>query len=551
MPNLSARRAQLTIYNPNGQTRAVALELEKYDVGRDPTSTLAFPDVQGLSRRHASIERTGLDWTIRDLGSTNGTFVNGKRLSETHVLHPQDRISAGALVLAYSEERPAPKPAAATMFFIDEEPVSLMREVETMEATLEGVLSSDPELKGSPHMRALIQAGRELCGSDTLDELFQVIVDLSIEAAGASRGVLITVEDGEFHVRAQKGAGFQISSHVRDLVIRQKRSLLVLDALSDAALAARKSIVQEQIRGILAVPLQTDKDVIGLIYLDAPIDIKEFTKDDLNVLTVLGNIAAIRIRQARLAEIEKAEMLRAQELEHAARIQRSIIPPEGSAFPNRKDFGLSASMIPAKEVGGDLYDYFLLDDERLGFVLGDVSGKGVAAGLYMAVTRTLLRATAENQKAPGECFTYMNNSLSEGGSGMYVTIFYGVLNTRTGELAYANGGHNPPLIFSRNGEVNRLVLGERLVGIFPGIVYKTQTLILEPGQGILLYTDGVTEATNRSGDFYGDARLMDYLSGNCDKTPSGLVQGLNEDVKRFAEGTPQADDITVLVLQRP
>lgn len=346
MPNPASRPAQITIYIPNGETRTVALELDQYGVGRDPANALAFPDIQGLSRRHASIEHDGSDWTIRDVGSTNGTLVNGQRLTEPRVLRPQDRISAGALVLVYSEGESGAKAAAATMLFIDDRAAGSAPKVETMEATLDSVLASDAELKGSTHMRVLIQAGCELCASMTLDELFQDIMDLSIEAVGASRGVLITVENGEFHVQAQKGKGFQISSHVRDLVIKQKRSLLVQDALLDAALSARQSIMQAQIRGILAVPLQTENDVIGLIYVDSPLTVKEFTKDDLNVLTVLANIAAIRVRQARLAEIEKAEMLRARELEHAALIQRSIIPPEGSAFPHRKDFELCASMIP-------------------------------------------------------------------------------------------------------------------------------------------------------------------------------------------------------------
>ena len=151
-------------------------------------------------------------------------------------------------------------------------------------------------------------------------------MNLLIDAVGASRGVLMTLEDGELQVRASKGAGFRISSHVRDVVMNQKRSLLVQDALNDANLAGRMSIVQDQIRSMLAVPLQAEDRVIGLIYLDAPGLTHEFTKNDLSVLTVLANIAAVRIEHARLAEIEQAEKLRNQELEHAALIQRSILP---------------------------------------------------------------------------------------------------------------------------------------------------------------------------------------------------------------------------------
>ena len=156
---------------------------------------------------------------------------------------------------------------------------------------------------------------------------------------------------------------------------------------------------------MMAVPLQTEDRVIGLIYLDSSHFVKEFTKQDLSLLTVMANMAAVRIENARLAEVEQSERLRARELEHAAMIQRSMLPSQFPPFPDRTDFELHAAMVPAKEVGGDLFDFFLLDPERLGFVVGDVSGKGVPAALFMAIARTLLRAAAHHQASPGACLT--------------------------------------------------------------------------------------------------------------------------------------------------
>ena len=220
-------------------------------------------------------------------------------------------------------------------------------------------------------------------------------------------------------------------------MINEKRSLLVRDALTDQALAARMSIVQDQIRSMLAVPLQTKNGVIGLIYLDSPFLIREFTKEDLSLLTVMGNIAAVRIEHARLAELEQAEKLRAQEMQHAAMIQRSILPGNFPPFPDRREFQLHAAMTPARGVGGDLFDFFLLDEHHLAFAVGDVSGKGVPAALFMAVARTLLRATAPHRHSPSECLTYLNASLTDQNtSGMFVTFFYGVLDTRTGEVEF-------------------------------------------------------------------------------------------------------------------
>ena len=188
-------------------------------------------------------------------------------------------------------------------------------------ATLESMLDAENGVRSGEHMRALIRAGRELSTHLPLKQLFDLILDLSIQAVSASRGVLMTLEAGSLRVRASRGEALRISTHVRDLVLQEKRSLLVQDVTLDAPLAAHDSIVADHVRSLLAVALQTDERVIGLIYLDSVSFIREFTKDDLSLLTVMANMAAVRIENARLVEIEQAEKLRAQELEHAAMIQ--------------------------------------------------------------------------------------------------------------------------------------------------------------------------------------------------------------------------------------
>jgi sigma-B regulation protein RsbU (phosphoserine phosphatase) len=541
-----ARTAELLLRFPNGKTQRIPLEETQYDLGRGESNRLRFQDVNGLSRRHASFERTGPRWIVRDLGSTNGTLVNGKRITEGHLLQPNDRVDLGELSIVFAEGATS-SAASQTVIFIDNSSATQSTE----QTSVRGVLDAEKEMRGGAHMKALIQAGRELASHTSLSELFGLIMNLLIDAVGASRGVLMTLENGELQVRASKGEGFRISSHVRDIVIGEKRSLLVQDALNDSDLAGRMSIVQQQIRSILAVPLQTDARVIGLIYLDAPGLTHEFTKDDLSVLTVLANIAAIRIEHARLAEVEQAEKLRNQELEHAALIQRSILPTNFPPFPHRKEFELHASMIPAREVGGDFFDFFLLDDENLGFVIGDVSGKGVPAALFMSVCRTLLRATARHQSSPGDCFTYVNASLAEQNvSGMFVTLFYGVLNTVTGDLTFANGGHNPPYIFSPDGTWRALTASSGpLVGMIPGLQYITRTDKLAPGEGILLFTDGVTEAVSSDEEFLGTGPLEDYVAANTTIPATEMVQKLHVMVQNYAKGMPQADDITVLTLR--
>jgi sigma-B regulation protein RsbU (phosphoserine phosphatase) len=399
-------------------------------------------------------------------------------------------------------------------------------------------------------MKALIHAGRVLATHLPLSELFQLILDLSVEAVGATRGLLMTMENGALQVRASMGDGFRISSHVRDIVISDRRSLLIADAMADATLGGHASIVQGQVRSIIAVPLQTDDTVIGLIYLDSPFLIHEFTRADLSLLTVMANMAAVRIENARLAELEQTERLRAQELEHAAMIQRSMLPGDFPPFPGRNEFQIHAQMEPAREVGGDLFDFFLLDDRHLAFTVGDVSGKGVPAALFMAVCRTLLKATAPHESDPGRCLTFVNSALAEQNvNGMFVTLFYGVLNTQSGEILFANAGHNPPYLYS-SGQPVRPVTAKSgpVLGLFHGLTYKTHTMNVIPTQGLLVYTDGVTEALNPENQFF-DERLEQFLLANAAGTPEQLVSGLQAVVRQFAAGAAQADDITVLALQ--
>src|SRR5256886_11616827 len=252
----------------------------------------------------------------------------------------------------------------------------------TVSTNLEGLLSDEKEIEGGPQMRALIRAGRELAGNMPLNELFNLIMNLSIDAVGAARGVLMTVEGDELVVRAARGEGFRISSMVRDRVITEKMSLLVRDARLDQAFAERMSIVQQQIRSMLAVPLQTDDRVIGLIYLDSPHFVHEFTRDDLNLLTVMANVAAIRIEHTRLAEVEQAERVLARDLQQAAVIQQGLLPTCAPQVPGVDLAGYNAA---CRTVGGDYYDFITYPDGRVAMLVGDVAGSGMAAAVLRVI----------------------------------------------------------------------------------------------------------------------------------------------------------------------
>jgi sigma-B regulation protein RsbU (phosphoserine phosphatase) len=280
-------------------------------------------------------------------------------------------------------------------------------------------------------------------------------------------------------------------------------------------------------------------------FLIKPIDFEDL---EITIRKTLDHVAQLKHSlqtQERLIAIQ-------QELGVARRIQQSILPAAFPPFPERKDFELHAAMAPAKEVGGDLFDFFLLDENHLGFVVGDVSGKGVPAALYMAVSRTLLKAVALQRVPPGQCLEHLNKTLaSHNNSYMFVTMFYGILDTRTGDLQYAIGGHNPPYVFSPGGGVRELPHkeGGPLVGLLEDSHYRTITDRIAPGEGVLVFTDGVPEAMDPNQEFFTEERLERFLAEHSRVTAEELVRNLHRVLDEFAAGTPMADDITVLALR--
>jgi phosphoserine phosphatase RsbU/P len=240
-----------------------------------------------------------------------------------------------------------------------------------------------------------------------------------------------------------------------------------------------------------------------------------------------------------------------QELEVARKIQQSIVPRRFPPFPDRKEFEIHATMIPAQNVGGDFYDFFLIDDGRLGFVIGDVAGKGVPAALFMAVSKTLLKATALKGLPPEECLQQVNRILyMESVAAMFVTIFYGILDTRSGELHYCNGGHNPPYLLRADGQIEALELtGGIALGAMKNSVYKAKQITLQSGDGIFLFTDGVTEAMDRHSELFSEARLEENLKGKAGVSLPQLIESVIAAINVYASGAPQADDITTLALR--
>ena len=249
--------------------------------------------------------------------------------------------------------------------------------------------------------------------------------------------------------------------------------------------------------------------------------------------------------------ISDAEARIDAELAFAKAIQHSAIPTVFPPYPNRKEFEIWACMDTAKEVGGDFYDFYFVDEDTLAFLIADVSGKGIPAAMFMMQAKTLLKSYAESGMGVAEVLTQANNKLCEGNEAdMFVTVWMGYLNTKTGEVTYANAGHNPPFIRHGDGcvEMVKSRPGLVLAGM-EGIRYRTNTVQLKPGDLLYLYTDGVTEATDAGNDLYGEARLEAALQQKNVGDVETVCRQVKENVDNFVGDAPQFDDITMLALK--
>jgi phosphoserine phosphatase RsbU/P len=279
-------------------------------------------------------------------------------------------------------------------------------------------------------------------------------------------------------------------------------------------------------------------------FLTKPIDF-----NDLEI-TVDKTLQQLALLKHAMHEHDQLLALR-HELDLAAEIQQSILPSRFPPFPERDDFELFATMIPAREVGGDFYDFFLVDPDRLGFLIADVSGKGVPAALFMAMCRTLLKAAALLGVSPADCLQRANRQIClDNGSEMFVTVFYGLLDTRSGEVEYCNAGHNPPYVLRADGRFEVVApTGDTVLGVLDGLTYHQRSLTLGRDDTLLLYTDGVTEAMDEAQALFTEERLRAYLAQARPDTPESLIAGMIDAVARFTGDVDRSDDLTALALR--
>lgn len=295
------------------------------------------------------------------------------------------------------------------------------------------------------------------------------------------------------------------------------------------------------------------KKIVSNIEKDETVAIDIHTGDEIEELSqsFMDMNSDLKAYIKELSRVTSEKERIGAELDIATHIQSSMLPCIFPAFPDRKEFDVYATMNPAKEVGGDFYDFFMVDDRHLAVVMADVSGKGVPAALFMVIGKTLIKDHTQSARHLGDVFTAVNNMLCDSNSeGMFITAFEGIPDLMTGDFYYANAGHEFPYICKKGEsyEPYKIKPGFVLAGM-EDMVFKDGHIVLEPGDKIFLYTDGVPEATDGNNELYGTDRLKAVLDKNKDKTPEELLPEIKADVDRFVGDAPQFDDITMLCLE--
>jgi phosphoserine phosphatase RsbU/P len=547
---------ELLISGPEGSSTNIELRKPILSLGRSADNDLPYPDDPWLSRYHLTFEKHQDGWFVKDCASRNGTVVNAASLKEPHKMHAGDRIYVGHLTIEVRETLPeTPKPVIS---FVPQEEERITREA-TIVTSLDKLLGKsglgpgakperDATLNTTRVVAALIRAGQELAGHRPLEELFQVILKLSLSAMEAKRGVIMTLEDGELVVRASEGDGFSISTAVRDRILRQRCSLVISDTQLDDALRQQRSIMMHRVRSMMGVPLQTGDRVIGLIYVDNGAIVRQFSQEDVDLLTVMANVAAIRIEHARLAEVEQSEKLMELELAQASEIQAMLLPTEAPVFPG---YDLAGHNLPCHTVGGDYFDFVPYGDGRVALVVGDVSGKGLPAALLMSSLQARVQMLRETSPDPAFAVTVLNRNLAERcPAGKFITFFYALLDPASGALNFSNAGHNYPLLIRANGTVEQLAGGGMVLGLFPSIRYEARETALDPGDMLALYSDGVTEACSPSGEEFGEEGLAKFLLERRSESSAHLVAGLVDYLRDWHGSNSFTDDFTIVLVKR-
>jgi sigma-B regulation protein RsbU (phosphoserine phosphatase) len=552
------------IYPKQGDPASVVLKNAPMTLGRLAENDIPLPD-PFCSGRHAVIypDEAG-GFAIRDNGSKNGTFVNGKRLTGPVGLKEGDEILIGSVRVVFNkaiqtnvEVTDAPDPTTNVNTVIPFRDILARPSVRTtIQASIP--VSEVEEIRAENKMFAVLsEVSRALVLHKPLAELLDHVMDLISAHLSMDRGVLMLREGNPVqlipkvvrinskHLQGQK---IQVSRSIMAMAFDEQLAVLTSDAALDPRFKGRESIINSGIHSAMCVPLWNNREIIGIIYADRISLLQEFSEEDLRLLTLLANLAAVKIENAMLIEqsIEKERMER--ELQLAVQIQKDFLP---KTVPKSGPFDIVGRNISCRQVGGDYYDFIPIESCRLGVTVADVSGKGVSASLLMASLRAALHSEVNPRYKTAEMAAKLNDFVQRSSAiDTFITFFYGELDVESGAFAFVNAGHNHPFILDTGGKARFLESTGLPLGMLPGQAYEERSSTVAPGETLVLFTDGIVESRNPSEEEYGVSRLVNVCRRSAEAPAADIMDAVFRDLDEFTGQAPAADDRTLVVVRR-
>lgn len=546
--------ASLVVVDPGGNRVRVPLEPLPFQIGRQPESDLIIRDSRA-SRTHARIVSEEGRFFIEDCNSRHGTFVNSSRISRRQ-LENGDRIEFGV------------PDSYQLLFALDgaelKELLDQMGAAERPSAAPHGVGGNLAKL------RAILDLARTLQSSFSVDDVLAQVVDAALAIAGAERGFLMLRKGDSLETRVARNrsgrtlneAELRVPRHVLHRALQQRRELLSMnfDPLAGSDTAPDRSVANLELRSVICIPLvriragQGDatsmitagNETVGVLYMDSKLSPADLAGGNRELLQTLAIEASTVLENARLLEEERGKRLMEEELNLARTIQQSLLP---RALPTDGWLRASGSSVASREVGGDYFDAHPVNEHCWSAVVADVSGKGVSSALLASLLQGALMAASDHSSALALRVRRLNRFLLERTGGeKYATVFQSLLH-RDGTLSYINAAHCPPVLIRADGGLSELETTGMPVGLVESAEFALGEERLAPGDKLLVYSDGVTEAQNEAGEFFGKKRLRDVLASHAGQGAAGLHDAVQEAVAKFTAGAPQSDDVTVLVLE--
>jgi sigma-B regulation protein RsbU (phosphoserine phosphatase) len=544
---------RLIVIEPNGTRREVAITTSPFRIGRQVGNELTLRDSR-VSRQQAHIVTVNGAPVLEDMGSRHGTFVNGEKIVRRE-LQPKDQIDFGVA---------------------DSYRVTYVGDGTTIEELVEKVEAPAPKETGSRelhHLGVLLDVARALGRGLSLEDILTAVVDAAIQVTRTERGVLLLADpSGDLQTIVARDAQretlpldeLQVSRSVVRRVASLRRELIVSDMGDDAGaprgMNPQDSIARLELHTVVAIPIDKlpvietldatiasrQSELLGVLYLDSFAPSSAFSDLDREVLRTLAREAATVVENARLFAASRDKARLDHEIEIASQIQQTLLP---KTMPNLPSVAVAGLTLACHSVGGDCFDVISLEGGRHGFFVGDVSGKGISAALLATLLQGVFFTTATMDISLTDIFSRVNQYLCERTADTrYATVFYGVLDP-TGRLDYVNAGHVAPLLWRRSGVLETLGSGNFPIGMFEKVEYQSASVTLEPGEFLVIYSDGVSEAINVENELLEEQGLRRILGECHGRTVQELADAIREGVRAFTEGAAQSDDITILVIE--